>query len=47
MSRRARVAAGDRVHKSQRPAVPVVLPLLAITIGDAGTATEAGGGRWT
>ena len=25
--------------------MPVVLPLLAITIGDAGTATEAGGGR--
>lgn len=46
MSRRTRVAAEDRVHKSHGAGrVPVVLPLLAITIGDAGTATEAGGGR--
>lgn len=46
MSRRTRVAAEDRVHKSHGAGrVPVVLPLLAITIGDAGTATETGGGR--
>ncbi|WP_340537629.1 hypothetical protein [Nocardioides sp. GXZ039] len=46
MSRRTRVAAEDRVHKAhEADRVPVVLPLLSITIGDAGTATEAGGGR--
>lgn len=46
MGRRPHAAGEARGHKSHEPGrVPVVLPLLAITISNTGTTTDDGGGR--